>query len=60
MNVLHLLTNDNLGGAARAAFRQHQALLRFGVDSTMLVRHKHSDDDRVIVYTGKNDIPSRI
>lgn len=60
MKVLHLLTNDNLGGAARAAFRQHQALLRFGVDSTMLVRHKHSDDDRVIVYTGKNDIPSRI
>jgi len=60
MKVLHLLTNDNLGGAARAAYRQHEALIRFGVDSTMLVRHKHSDDDRVFVYTGKNDISSKV
>lgn len=60
MKVLHLLTNDNLGGAARAAFRQHQALIRFGVDSAMLVRHKRSDDPRVHIYSGKRDLYSRI
>jgi len=55
MKVVHILTNDNLGGAARAAYRQHQALRLHGIDSRMLVRHKHSDDERVFVYTGKHD-----
>jgi hypothetical protein len=26
-----------------------------GIDSRMLVRHKHSDDEHVIVHTGKHD-----
>ena len=60
MKVLHLATHDNYGGAARAAYRQHLALLGEGIDSRMLVRHKHSDDPRVHIYTGKPDIYSRI
>lgn len=59
MKVLHLLTHDNLGGAARAAFRQHQALRKFGIDSRMLVRHKHSDDRNVIVFKGEHDFLTR-
>jgi glycosyltransferase involved in cell wall biosynthesis len=52
MKVLHLATHDTFGGAARAAYRQHTALRRHGVDSEMLVRHKHSNDTSVVQYAG--------
>src|SRR6266404_9557531 len=52
MRILHLATDDNFGGAARAAYRQHLALRGHGIDSRMLVRHKHSDDANVAVYLG--------
>ena len=52
MKVLHLATHDTVGGAARAAYRQHLALRQHGVDSRMLVRHKHSNDADVTVYLG--------
>ena len=52
MKVLHLATHDNFGGAARAAYRQHVALRQHGIDSRMLVRHKHSNDVDVTVYPG--------
>ena len=60
MKVIHLATHDNYGGAARAAYRQHLALLGEGIDSRMLVRHKHSDDPRVQIYNGKRDPFSRV
>ena len=50
MNVVHLSTYDVRGGAARAAYRQHRALLEAGVESRMLVRLKESDDDTVLCY----------
>jgi glycosyltransferase involved in cell wall biosynthesis len=37
-----------MGGAARAAYRLHRALLREGVGSRMLVQRKFSDDNSVI------------
>jgi glycosyltransferase involved in cell wall biosynthesis len=40
MNVLHIGTSDNSGGAARAAFRLHTGLKNAGVDSHMLVGHQ--------------------
>jgi glycosyltransferase involved in cell wall biosynthesis len=52
MKILHLATDDNFGGAARAAYRQHLALREHGIDSRMLVRHKHSNDADVGVYLG--------
>ena len=60
MRVLHLATHDNYGGAARAAYRQHQALLSEGIDSRMLVRHKHSNDPRVQVYLGEHGLYHRL
>lgn len=39
--------SDLRGGAARAAYRQHRALVDADVDSTLLVREKQSDDDSV-------------
>lgn len=47
MNVVHLSTNDVSGGAARSAYRIHTGLRSLGVDSTMLVRSRQSDDDSV-------------
>jgi glycosyltransferase involved in cell wall biosynthesis len=60
MKILHLAAHDNFGGAARAAYRQHLALLGAGLDSRMLVRQKHTDDPRVQVFTGNRDLHSRI
>ena len=48
LKVLHLCESDIGGGAARAAFRIHRALVTAGVDSRMAVMHKMSDDWRVI------------
>ena len=59
MKVVHLSTTDLLGGAAKAAFRQHQALQRLNLDSQMLVRFKHSTDANVEVFSGSTDIYTR-
>lgn len=60
MKVLHLATHDNFGGAARAAYRQHEALIGAGVDSQMLVRHRHSGAPEVTVFTGDCTWPERL
>ncbi len=48
MKILIVNTSDIQGGAARAAYRLHKALLRCGVESQMLVQKKASDDYTVI------------
>lgn len=48
MKILIVNTNDIQGGAARAAYRLHKALLEQGIDSKMLVQDKSSDDYTVI------------
>src|SRR5437868_4519105 len=59
MKILHLATHDKVGGAARAAYRQHLALRQYGIDSRMLVRHKHSNDADVAVYSGDRSFVCR-
>jgi len=54
MKVLIVNTWDTYGGAARAAFRLHEALSQSGVDSTMLVDEKKSDADTVITLQNRN------
>ena len=53
MRVLHVNTYDSQGGAARAAYRLHRALLNENIDSKMLVHKKTSDDHTVIAPTSK-------
>jgi len=53
MKILIVNTFDIQGGAARAAYRLHRALLDFGVDSQMLVQSKTSDDDTVVGRVNK-------
>ena len=48
MKIGHISYSDIDGGAARAAYRLHRALLSEGVDSKMLVQNKTSDDYTVI------------
>ncbi|MEM5947465.1 glycosyltransferase family 4 protein [Spirochaetia bacterium 38H-sp] len=48
MKLLHVSTWDISGGAARAAYRLHKALLYEGIDSKMLVQDKKSDDYTVL------------
>lgn len=45
--ILHVNTSDSHGGAARAAYRLHEALLAVGIDSRIRVLDKGSDDPRV-------------
>jgi glycosyltransferase involved in cell wall biosynthesis len=44
MKVLHLSHSDIIGGAARASYRLHKALLKSDIDSKIMVRIKKSDD----------------
>jgi len=53
MKILHVNTSDTHGGAARAAYRLHRALLNKNIDSKMLVQKKASDDHTVIAPTSK-------
>ena len=48
MKILIVNTFDIQGGAARAAYRLHRALLSQNIDSQMLVQSKGSDDYSVI------------
>jgi glycosyltransferase involved in cell wall biosynthesis len=50
MKILHISTSDLDGGAARAAYRLHQGLLKSQIDSQMLVRAKLSQDGTVIQH----------
>ena len=47
MKVIHLNSSDSAGGAARAAYRIHNALRDLGVISVMWVNAKHTGDWRV-------------
>ena len=53
MKILHINTFDINGGAARAAYRLHRALLTENIDSKMLVQKKTSDDHTVIAPQSK-------
>ena len=48
MKVLHINASDINGGAGRAAYRLHKALLNEKIESLMLVQNKKSDDYTVI------------
>lgn len=48
MKILHVSTYDSGGGAARAAYRLHHALVKFGIDSRMRVLCRGTDDSRVL------------
>ncbi|KOP39489.1 glycosyl transferase family 1 [Flavobacterium sp. WLB] len=44
MKIIIVNSYDNVGGAARAAYRLHKSLLSKGIDSNMIVQRKLGDD----------------
>ena len=60
MQVVHLATHDNYGGAARAAYRLHEGLRLRGHRSSMLVSQRHSDDPDVRTLEYSRALPDRI
>lgn len=64
MKVLHVTYADSGGGAARAAYRLHGALRDRGIDSSMLVMKKGTDDPHVHVarawFPGRNGLARRL
>jgi len=54
MKILTLNTHDITGGAARAAFRLHEALLQNNISSQMLVADKKSDIHSIITRSNGN------
>lgn len=53
MKILHINTHDKSGGAGKAAFRIHTAMLKNNIDSRMLVLRKSDIDNPVITDLGK-------
>ena len=47
MNVIHINTFDNKGGAGRAAYRIHSSLQHIGISSEMLVAKKNNHDSKI-------------
>jgi len=56
VKVLIINTSDIDGGAARAAYRLHRALLQADVESKMLVQFKNGDDFTVIGPNSKYEM----
>lgn len=48
IKVLSVCTSDSSGGAARAAYRIHQAVKMYGIDSKMFVKEKTIDEDDIL------------
>ena len=59
MNILIITPSDITGGASRAAFRLHEALLQNEINSQMLVEKKSSDINSVLAL-GKIALPAKI
>ena len=60
IKVLHIAYHDRKGGASIAAYRQHQALRRNGIDSQMLVRFKVTQDASVSAFQGSDNPAVRL
>ena len=52
LSVLHINTADNLGGAARSAYKIHSGVRALGVRSRMLVRTRVTSDPDVDLLNG--------
>jgi glycosyltransferase involved in cell wall biosynthesis len=60
VRIVQLNTHDATGGAARAAFRLHTALLRAGHDSRLVVANKSLDDATVEQWTPAGGLGHRL
>ncbi|MFI4861058.1 MAG: glycosyltransferase [Phycisphaerales bacterium JB063] len=59
LRVVHIGTADRVGGAARAQWRMHEALLGAGVDSRILCGHQSVEDHRVDRVPAMRTLPAK-
>ncbi len=61
MKVLHICFSDGQGGAAIGAYNLHKSMLKYGVDSKLLVAVKTTNDPEVLAinHIVKHDLPRR-
>lgn len=59
MNILHISTTDNSGGAARAAILLHNGLKKQGHNSSMFVVNKNSSDPDIKLYRPPQNLMNR-
>ena len=60
LKVLHISTADMEGGAARAAYRLHQAGKDVGYSSQMFVQRRFGTDPAIVAFTYPMDVRSRV
>lgn len=60
MKILHLSTHDTSGGAALSAYRLHKSILLRNMDSTLLVRFRHSTDSNIKQYLPPTALRTRL
>jgi hypothetical protein len=60
VKIVHLATVDGGNGAAIAAYRLHQGLRRLGVESTMFVAQRTTEDPHVVLFQPRLDLTSRV
>ena len=58
--IIHINTYDILGGASRAAYRLHISLRQSGIDSSMFVLRKISNDPSVFSFIPPMEFPIRL
>src|ERR1017187_6218027 len=59
LRITHINSYDSAGGAARAAYRLHAGLLSLGQESVLLVQHRNTDDNTVLLFGPPLDVPTR-
>src|ERR1017187_5450211 len=60
LRITHINTYDSSGGAARAAYRLHAGLRSLGQESVLLVQHKNTDDNTVLLFAPPRDVPNQV
>jgi glycosyltransferase involved in cell wall biosynthesis len=60
MKILHLSTDDFSGGASKAAYRLHTALLQNGIDSSMRVLTHQTANDKVLAGRGPRSFIEKV
>lgn len=55
MKVVIVSTYDYAGGASKSSYRLHNALASNGIDSTLLVQSKYTNDHSVVELGSKLD-----
>ncbi len=60
MKILHLSTDDFSGGASRAAYRLHTALLDNGIDSNLRVLFHQTANDKVVAGKGPRTVIEKV